>query len=52
MNGKNVRGLLSRLRRLLRRDPDTEDPYVKVRVPLKKGPGSQSAAVALKEPRN
>jgi hypothetical protein len=47
----NVRELLIRLRRFFRRHPDGYDPYARVRVPLKKGPGGLSSSVALKEPR-
>ncbi len=50
MGSNRLADLLRRLRRLLRRDPNTEDPYSKVRVPLKKGPGGLRASVALKEP--
>lgn len=51
MDTRKLAELLVRLRRFLRRNPDTQDPYSKVRVPLKKGPGGLKAAVALKEPR-
>lgn len=43
---------LNDLRRLLRREPDSEDPDARVRVPLKKGPGGLQASVMLKEPRD
>lgn len=43
--------LLRRLRRLLGRDPDIEDPYVGVRVPLRKGPGDLSATLTRNHPR-
>jgi hypothetical protein len=39
-----------RLLRLLRRRTEPQDPYARVRVRTKKGPGDRSAAVALKEP--
>lgn len=43
---------ISRLiRKILRRDTDPQDPYSKVRVPVKKGPGGLKASVALEEPR-
>lgn len=48
--GSPIEGILAGLRRLLKRDPDLEDPYARVRVPLKKNPGGRSAAVALEEP--
>ena len=39
------------MRRLLRRDPaEPQDPYARVRVPLRRGPGGRSSAVALEEP--
>jgi hypothetical protein len=39
------------VRRLLRRDPaEPQDPYARVRVPLRRGPGSRSSAIALEEP--
>jgi hypothetical protein len=50
MDARNVRILLRRLRRIFRRHPDGQDPYARVRVPLKKGPGGLHSAVALKEP--
>ena len=51
MHVQKLADVLSRLRRFLRRSPDTQDPYSKVRVPVKKGPGGLKAAVALEEPR-
>jgi hypothetical protein len=50
MDARNVRELLLRLRRIFRRNPDGRDPYARVRVPLKKGPGGLHSSVALKEP--
>jgi GrpB-like predicted nucleotidyltransferase (UPF0157 family) len=47
MRGKDF---IRALRRLLKRKPDEQDPYARVRVPVRKGPGGRSAAVALKEP--
>ena len=47
MSGKN---LIQALRRWLKRKPEDEGPYVRVRVPVRKGPNDRSAAVALKEP--
>ena len=44
--------LLSRLGRALRRKQDGEDPYARVPVPVKKGPGGLRAAVELEEPRD
>jgi hypothetical protein len=39
------------MRRLLRRDPaEPQDPYARVRVPLRRGPGGRSSAGALEEP--
>jgi hypothetical protein len=51
MDTRKLAELLFRLCRFLRRKPDTQDPDCKVRVPVKKGPGGLTAAVALKEPR-
>ena len=42
--------LVQKIRRLLKRKPEEQDPYARVRVPVRKGPGGRSAAVALKEP--
>jgi hypothetical protein len=44
---KNV---IETLRRWWKRHPDSRDPYARVRVPVRKGPGSRHGAVALKEP--
>jgi hypothetical protein len=44
---KNV---IERVRRWLKSNPDSRDPYARVRVPVRKGPGSRHGAVALKEP--
>ncbi len=39
------------VRRLLRRGPaEPQDLYARVRVPLRRGPGGRSSAVALEEP--
>jgi hypothetical protein len=38
------------LQRLLRRDPEPQDPYAYVGAPLRKGPNGRSSAVALDEP--
>ena len=39
------------LRRLLRRGPaEPQDPYARVRAPLRGGPSGRSAAVAVEEP--
>jgi hypothetical protein len=39
------------MRRLLRRGPaEPQDPYARVRAPLRRGPSGRSAAVALEEP--
>lgn len=49
-----IRDSISKLsnfvRRLLRRNPEPLDPYAYVRAPLRRGPGGQSAAVAVDEP--
>jgi GrpB-like predicted nucleotidyltransferase (UPF0157 family) len=42
--------LIEAVRRWLRRNPDLRDPYARVRVPVRKGPGGRHGAVALKEP--
>ena len=48
--------LMSRLWRKLKalwhRDPEPQDPYAGVRVPLKRGPHGRSSAVALAEPED
>jgi len=41
---------MTRVRRWFRRKPDLRDPYARVRVPVRKGPGGRHGAVALKEP--
>lgn len=51
MNTRRSRKLLNRLRRMFRRHPNDQDPYTRVRVPVKKGPGGLRAGVALEEPR-
>jgi hypothetical protein len=51
MDAHNVREFLIRLRRIFRRHSDGQDPYARVRVPVKRGPGGLKSAVALKEPR-
>ena len=39
------------MRRLLRRGPaEPQDPYARVRVPVRRGPSGRSSAVALEEP--
>jgi hypothetical protein len=38
------------LQKLLRRDPEPQDPYAYVGVPLRKGPSGRSSAIALTEP--
>ena len=38
------------LQKLLRRDPEPQDPYAYVGVPLRKGPPGRSSAIALTEP--
>lgn len=47
MSGKTF---IEALRRWLKRRPEDKDPYARVLVPVRKGPGGRSAAVALKEP--
>jgi hypothetical protein len=42
--------LWRKLKSLWRRDPEPQDPYAGVRVPLKHGPRGRSSAVALVEP--
>ncbi len=42
--------LIQVMRQWLKRNPDKGDPYARVRVPVRKGPSRDSAAVALKEP--
>jgi len=42
--------VISTLRRWLKRNPDSRDPYARVPVPVRKGPGNRHGAVALKEP--
>jgi hypothetical protein len=44
------KNLIEALRRWLKRHPDSHDPYARVRVPMRKGPGGRHGAVALKEP--
>jgi hypothetical protein len=44
--------LWKRISRLWRRDPEPQDPYAGVRVPLKRGPRDRNAAVALAEPED
>jgi hypothetical protein len=43
-------GFIQTMKRWLGRSPNPPAPYVGVRVPLRKGPGDRSAAVALQEP--
>jgi hypothetical protein len=42
--------LWRKVRALWHRDPEPQDPYAGVRVPLKRGPHGKSSAVALAEP--
>jgi GrpB-like predicted nucleotidyltransferase (UPF0157 family) len=42
--------LVQTLRRWLKRHPEAQDPYARVRVPAGKGPSNRSTAIALKEP--
>jgi len=47
-----VQNFQNMLRRLLRRNPaEPQDPYARARVPVRRGPSSRSAAVALEEPQ-
>ena len=51
MDSKFLPTLKRLLNRLLRRDPaEPQDPYARVPVPLRRGPGGRSSAVALEEP--
>ena len=50
MKRQSLSDLIQALRRLLKRNLEDTDPYVRVRVPVRKGPSDRSAAVALKEP--
>ncbi len=47
-----LQALRQLMRRLLRRGPAAEpqDPYARVPVPVRRGPGGRSSAVALEEP--
>jgi len=48
---KLLQALRQLMRRLLRRDPaEPQDPYARVQVPVRRGPGGRSSAVALEEP--
>jgi hypothetical protein len=48
---KLLQELRQLMRRLLRRGPaEPQDPYARVRVPVPRGPGGLSSAVALEEP--
>jgi hypothetical protein len=38
------------LQKILRRDPEPQDPYAYIGVPLRKGPTGRSSAIALDEP--
>jgi hypothetical protein len=50
-NVKNFRkDVIETVRRWFKRSPDSRDPYARVRVPVRKGPGGRHDAVALKEP--
>jgi hypothetical protein len=42
--------LLETIRRLLGKNPEPQDPYAGVRVPLRRGPNGRHAAVAMQEP--
>lgn len=52
MKNKSLAALLERVRSWFRSKPDPRDPYARVRVPVRKGPGSRSASIALKEPED
>ncbi len=48
---KLLQALRQLMRRLLRRGPaEPQDPYARVGVPVRRGPGGRSSAVALEEP--
>jgi hypothetical protein len=47
---KFAKDLINKLRSLLRRRSEPEDPYAYVTAGLKFGPGGRSSAVALEEP--
>ena len=48
---KNFRkDVIATVRRWFKRNPDSRDPYARLRVPVRKGPGGRHDAVALKEP--
>jgi hypothetical protein len=50
MGKQSLSSLIQTLRQWWKRNPDKGDPYARVRVPVRKGPGRGSAAIALKEP--
>ena len=52
VKNKSVAALVESIRRWFRSKPDPRDPYARVRVPVRKGPGGRSASVALKEPKD
>ncbi len=52
MKNKTLAALFEQIRRWFRSKPDPRDPYARVRVPLRKGPGGRSASIALKEPED
>ena len=47
---KFAKNLINKLRSLLRRRSEPQDPYAYVTANLKRGPGGRSSAVALEEP--
>jgi len=48
---KLLQALRQLMHRLLRRGPaEPQDPYARVRVPVRRGPSGRSSAVALEEP--
>ena len=46
---KFAKNLINKLRSLLRRRSEPQDPYAYVTANLKRGPGGRSSAVALEE---
>jgi hypothetical protein len=48
---KFAKNLIDKLRSLLRRHSEPQDPYAYVTANLKRGPGGRSSAVALEEPK-
>jgi len=47
---KFAKELINKLRRLLGRRSEPQDPYAYVTASLKRGPGGRSSAIALEEP--